>query len=61
VQNTEGLTEEQMRNLMYHELLHGGMDDKTGEPKYKVTPHDVEDFRSVIDQYGTDWAVVSGG
>lgn len=61
VQNTEGLTEEQMRILMYHELLHVGMDDKTGEPKYKVIPHDIEDFRAVIDRYGADWAVVSGG
>lgn len=59
--NTEGLTREQMKILMYHELLHVGVDDKTGDPKYKVVPHDIEDFRRVIDRYGIDWAVVPNG
>ena len=42
--------------LLYHELLHVGMDDTGEEVKYIVNPHDVEDFRAVIDRYGIDWA-----
>jgi hypothetical protein len=32
------------------------MDDTGEEVKYIVNPHDVEDFRAVIDRYGIDWA-----
>lgn len=55
-QNTEYLTDEQMKILLYHELLHVGIDESGEEPKYVVRPHDIEDFRSVIARYGLDWA-----
>jgi hypothetical protein len=32
------------------------MDEKRGEPVYRVRLHDVEEFREVINQYGLDWA-----
>ncbi len=54
--NTAGLTENQMEILMYHELLHIGIDEAGEELKYNINPHDVEDFRTVIDRYGIDWA-----
>jgi predicted metallopeptidase len=48
-------TDEQLRILMYHELLHIGV-NKSG---YTVKPHDyiIEDFRAVVDEYGIDWAM----
>ena len=56
VDNCMGLTENQMRIVMWHELLHIGIDDGTLNPIYIVNPHDVEDFRSIIDKFGIDWA-----
>lgn len=53
--NIEGFTDHQLRILMYHELLHVGIDETGEELKYVVNPHDIEDFRTVIDQYGLDW------
>jgi len=55
--NCVGFTEEQMRILLFHELLHVGiefLDD--GSEKYSIKPHDYEDFKIVIDRYGTDWS-----
>ena len=47
-------TEEQMKILMLHELLHVGVD---GDRLY-IRPHDLEDFKSIIAEYGVDWAGV---
>lgn len=56
--NIEGLSEEQIRIVILHELLHVGIrfNEKTGEEEYFTNPHDVEDFRMLIDRYGIDWA-----
>ena len=54
--NTERLSEEQEKILLYHELLHVDMHEKNGEPKYRVAPHDVEDFEKIINRYGVRWA-----
>lgn len=56
--NIENLTEEQIRIVIFHELLHVGIRTNfdTGEEEYYINPHDVEDFRAVIDRYGLDWA-----
>lgn len=51
--NTVNLTDDKMEKLMYHELRHVGFDPKNG--KHSVIPHDVEDFRDVIDVWGIDW------
>lgn len=47
-------TEKQMKILMLHELLHIGVD---GDRLY-IRPHDLEDFKSIIAEYGVDWAEV---
>lgn len=47
-----GLDDERMQRLIYHELKHVGYEVPDG---YKIIPHDVEDFRAVIDKWGTDW------
>ena len=54
--NCERLTLEQAKILLYHELLHVDMSEKDGGPRYRVAPHDVQDFRAVIDRYGFDWS-----
>ena len=56
--NIEDLSEEQIRVVIFHELLHVGIrvNNETGEEDYYCKPHDVEDFRLLIDRYGIDWA-----
>ena len=48
--------DDQMRALIHHELLHVGVsvtDDDT--EKYSIIPHDLEDFRLILQKYGIDW------
>ena len=38
-------------------LLHIGIDYRQGgEEVYSIRPHDVEDFKVIIEKYGVDWA-----
>lgn len=50
--NIKDFTDDQVKILLEHELLHIGV-DKDG--KFYVKPHDLEDFRSIIDKYGAYW------
>lgn len=50
------MTDEQLEILLYHELLHVGINEKDGKTEYKINPHDVEDFSVILRQYGLDWA-----
>ncbi len=47
------LDTEHRKRVMRHELMHIGI-----EPggKLYIVPHDVEDFRAMLDEYGMDWA-----
>lgn len=55
--NCEGMTDEQMRILLFHELLHIKIEFKDdGTESYGIKPHDLEDFKEIIDRYGTDWS-----
>ena len=54
--NVERFTKEQLRILMLHELMHVGIKEDGNEDTYYVVPHDVEDFRAIIDKYGLDWS-----
>ena len=57
--NVIGFTEEQMRILLFHELLHVGIDfQEDGSEKYSIRPHDYEDFKIITDRYGTEWGRV---
>ena len=57
--NCEGMTEEQMKMLIFHELLHVKISYKDdGTETYGINPHDLEDFKLIIDRFGTDWAEV---
>ena len=56
--NLYGLSAKQIEIVLFHELLHVGIDyGETGEV-YSVRKHDLEDFKIIIDKYGTDWAKV---
>ena len=54
--NVERFTDEQIKILILHELLHIGIEVDGNEEKYYCYPHDVEDFRAIIEKYGIDWA-----
>ena len=55
--NLVGLSEEQIRIVLFHELLHVGIElGPDGDETYSVNKHDLEDFKVIIDRYGTDWA-----
>lgn len=50
--NCIGIDAEHMKRLMYHELKHVGF---VPPNKYEVIPHDIEDFRVIINRWGLDW------
>ena len=55
--NVEKFTEDQIRTLLHHELLHVGIDKKAdGSESYSIVDHDIEDFKLILDTYGTDWS-----
>jgi hypothetical protein len=54
--NIVGFTEEQIKILIFHELLHVGIGcNKDNSESYFVKPHDLEDFKEIINRFGTDW------
>lgn len=51
------MVDQEKRALLDHELNHCFIgENKDGEPVYTILPHDVEDFRVIIERYGADWA-----
>lgn len=48
--------ENQLEILMHHELLHIGIKD--GKPS--IRPHDYEDFKEIVDAYGSRWSDIEG-
>lgn len=55
--NVVNFTDEQIRILLFHELLHVGIEfNSDGTETYNIVPHDLEDFKLVIDRYGTNWS-----
>ncbi|WP_028560668.1 putative metallopeptidase [Paenibacillus pinihumi] len=49
--NTGLLNENQQKILMLHELRH----IMIGEKGLKIRPHDIEDFKGILETYGLDW------
>lgn len=59
--NVFGWSRDMLKILLYHELLHVGIDRKEdGSEEYHVVDHDLEDFKMVIEQYGVNWAEPKG-
>lgn len=48
--NVRGMSEEQLKIVVFHELLH------INDDYLSVRPHDLEDFKYIIDRFGVDWA-----
>lgn len=48
--NVEELTGEQLKIVLFHELLHISRDFES------VEPHDLQDFRYIVNRFGVDWA-----
>lgn len=48
--NNAGMSEKQIEILIFHELLHVDPEGKG------CRPHDLEDFKTIIEKYGVDWA-----
>ncbi len=56
--NIEGFTDEQKEILIFHELKHIGIVfNADGTETYSINPHDYEDFKEIIDRFGTEWSV----
>lgn len=55
--NIERMNDDQLRILTLHELLHVGVERDGNEESYRIVPHDIEDFRVILDRYGMDWAL----
>ena len=54
--NIEGFSEKQIMILLFHELLHIVIDaNEDGTESYSTRGHDLEDFKLIIDRFGTDW------
>ena len=51
--NTHLLDDETMEHLMFHELLHVGYDPDNAT--FSIVPHDLEDFKEVIERWGVSW------
>lgn len=51
-ENCAGFNDKQMRILLYHELLHIGIDEK-GKPYKKA--HDIEEFDEIFLLHGLNW------
>lgn len=57
--NLYGLSEEQIKIVLFHELLHIGIQWGDNGECYYVRKHDLEDFKVIIDKYGTNWSEVA--
>ena len=57
--NIEGFTDEQIKMLLFHELLHVGIEfNADGSETYSIKQHDLEDFKLIIERFGTDWSKI---
>lgn len=50
-----GFDEEQITSLIWHELLHCGVEDTDAGMKFRIIPHDIEDFDKIIAAAGMHW------
>lgn len=55
--NLIGLSPAQIKIVLFHELLHVGIEPGAdGDEIYSVRKHDLEDFKLIIDKFGTEWS-----
>lgn len=49
------LNDNQIKALLWHELKHIGISERTLAPTYRIVPHEIEEFYSIVDRLGTRW------
>lgn len=54
-QNCADMSEEKLKILLIHELMHVGIEEKENAPRYYIRPHDTQDFRQILETYGYGW------
>lgn len=54
--NVEDLEPGQLRLVILHELMHVGIEQGRYGERYFIKPHDLEDFRELVNEYGADWS-----
>lgn len=57
--NLYGLSDEQIKIVLFHELLHIGIQWGDNGECYYVRKHDLEDFKVIIDKYDTNWSEIA--
>lgn len=53
--SVHGMSDNQIKLIMLHELKHIGLNHKG----YYLVPHDIEDFRDILSKYGLSWSQVN--
>lgn len=67
MKSVEKFTDRQMEILLFHEMLHIGVDEIKNDEglimdwKLCINGHDLSDFKEIIDRFGTDWNKVDDG
>lgn len=57
--NVADKSDEAIRRIIFHELLHVGIGvKKDGDEEYTILPHDFEDFKILIERWGVNYAEV---
>ena len=60
-ENFKWFDEKQKKILLHHELMHIGVEElPDGSLGRKIVPHDVEDFKTIIDKHGLEWPIPEG-
>ena len=60
--NLIGLSPAQIKIVLFHELLHVGIEPGPEDDEiYSVRKHDLEDFKIIIDRFGTEWSLNQKG
>ena len=54
--NAMELTQNQKKALLWHELKHIGINERTLALTYRLVPHEIEDFYSLVDRLGVRWS-----
>lgn len=53
--NAMELSENQLKVLLWHEMRHIGINERTLATTYRLMEHEVDDFHSILDRFGTRW------
>ena len=51
------MSEAVLKVLIEHELRHIGIESRGGAVRWYIIPHDVQDFREIIEAHGINWAL----